>query len=415
MQSKCCSILTQDGEPIKDLWDTDQPARNLNGTDYEELIFQKRMFEIMDQHAEENTDQPLFLFYAPHVAHCPLQVPESYLEQLDWMDNDEDMCQAQTKNIVGPQDNTTKYSCRKQYAAMVQLLDDILGNLVDRLKHHGMWDNTLMVVTSDNGGPVDPDESGATNFPLRGGKYSDFEGGVRAVAFVSGGFIPQDRRGTIVNDPIHICDWYATLPALAGINVHLEEAQWRNDNYQNVPPIDAVDVWPLIVGEGTTNRLQSSEKEIPLSMDGLIIGDYKLLWHEGENITLAGYTYPDYPNSQTGKTEIRQQSINCSAGCLFNVNVDPSERIDMATSQPERVEAMKQRLLELRKGFFENDDRGLDSCPKGFNNSNKDLLCACWMAVNYYGGFFGPYQEVDIASRFMEGHDEFSFLVDDMS
>ena len=39
--------------------------------------------------------------------------------------------------------------------------------------------------------------------------------------------------------------------------------------------------------------------------------------------------------------------------------------------------------------FFENSDRGVDSCPPGIA-----MPCACWMAVNHYGGFFGPYQEV---------------------
>ena len=412
MQSACCPILTEEQQQqendnlkrqtIYDLWDTDRPARNLTGTDYEELIFQRRMLDIIDHHAATNTqregdeEQPLFLFYAPHVAHCPLQVPQSYLDQFDWMDNDEDMCKAQTKTIVGPDDNTPKYSCRKQYHAMVKLLDDILKSLVDRLKYHNMWDNTLMVVTSDNGGPIDPDESGATNFPLRGGKYSDFEGGVRAVAFASGGYIPPERRGKKVTQPIHICDWYATLPALAGIDVHKETNMNRLDD-NRIPAVDAVDVWPVLMGDSSDDTV----KEIPLSRDALIIGDYKLLWSQSQNITEAGWTTADYPNSHTARHGIRPQSINCSTGCLFNVASDPGERTDMAALDPSRVEDMQQRLIELRKGFFENDDRGVDSCPKGYNDDDKNLLCACWMAVNYYGGFFGPYQELNITDGFL--------------
>lgn len=286
MQSACCPILTKEEESsnsttIYDLWDTDRPARNLTGADFEEFVFQRRMLEIIDLHAAkvapgglemERAQQPLFLFYAPHVAHCPLQVPKKYLDQFDWMDDDEDMCKAQTHTIVGPDDKTPKYSCRKQYHAMVKLLDDILGSLVERLKYHSMRENTLMIVTSDNGGPVKPDESAATNFPLRGGKYTDFEGGVRAVAFVSGGLIPPDRRGKKVTHPIHICDWYATTPALAGIDVHHEEGMKRLDD-KRIPPADAIDVWPQIMGaHGNTG----SEKEIPLSQDALIRGDFKL-------------------------------------------------------------------------------------------------------------------------------------------
>eukprot|EP00539_Tryblionella_compressa_P011485 CAMPEP_0178809894 /NCGR_PEP_ID=MMETSP0745-20121128/18370_1 /TAXON_ID=913974 /ORGANISM="Nitzschia punctata, Strain CCMP561" /LENGTH=127 /DNA_ID=CAMNT_0020470319 /DNA_START=30 /DNA_END=413 /DNA_ORIENTATION=- len=113
---------------------------------------------------------------------------------------------------------------------------------------------------------------------------------------------------------------------------------------------------------------------------------------------MAGWTYPDYPNSKTGDGDIYNQSINCSTGCLFNLVSDPGEHNDLAQleAQSSRVRSMKARLYELRQGFFENDDQGQDSCPHGYNDNDKDLKCACWMAVNYYGGFFGPFQEVNL-------------------
>ena len=54
-----------------DLWDTDQPATTLNGTAYEEYIFYDRITRIIQN---QDPADPLFLFYAPHIAHCPLQV-----------------------------------------------------------------------------------------------------------------------------------------------------------------------------------------------------------------------------------------------------------------------------------------------------------------------------------------------------
>ena len=100
-----------------------------------------------------------------------------------------------------------------------------------------MWEHTLMVFTSDNGGyvksprgpcntttttttpPAGADighgvacfngEAGANNWPLRGGKYTLFEGGIRAVAFVSGGFVPRSARGSRADGIVHVADWCA--------------------------------------------------------------------------------------------------------------------------------------------------------------------------------------------------------------
>jgi hypothetical protein len=93
------------------------------------------------------------------------------------------------------------------------------------------------LVLSDNGGPVDLVESGSNNAPLRGGKYSAFEGGVRAAAFAAGerlsghgyaarvllmnigacghvfrcvgpgGYLPGAVQGTVLNEMIHVADW----------------------------------------------------------------------------------------------------------------------------------------------------------------------------------------------------------------
>ena len=52
-----------------------------------------------------------------------------------------------------------------------------------------------------------PQYWGANNYPLRGGKGTDFEGGVRTAAFVSGGFLPQSVRGTVSHEMIHVTDW----------------------------------------------------------------------------------------------------------------------------------------------------------------------------------------------------------------
>ena len=56
---------------------------------------------------------------------------------------------------------------------MVACLDDVISELVSAFRARGLWEDTLMVASSDNGGPI---AAAANNFPLRGGKYSDWEG-----------------------------------------------------------------------------------------------------------------------------------------------------------------------------------------------------------------------------------------------
>ena len=104
-------------------------------------------------------------------------------------------------------------SCVAWCAFIVRLqatiADEVLENVTDALKAAGMWNNTLLVYTSDNGGPAGRLASGhsANNWPLRGGKTNFFEGGIRVTAFVGGGFVPKQARGTQLDGYIHIADW----------------------------------------------------------------------------------------------------------------------------------------------------------------------------------------------------------------
>ena len=73
----------------------------------------------------------------------------------------------------------------------------------------GMWEDTLLVFSSDNGGPSRlGKESNASNYPLRGGKSAAWEGGHRVAAFAAGGMIPQRMRGVVLDGYVHVADWY---------------------------------------------------------------------------------------------------------------------------------------------------------------------------------------------------------------
>ena len=80
-----------------------------------------------------------------------------------------------------------------------------------------MYDNTLIVVVSDNGGPLDH----ATNYPLKGSKHTFWEGGLRVEAFISGGALPSSLHNTTWDGLLHASDWYLTLTeGVAGVSVN---------------------------------------------------------------------------------------------------------------------------------------------------------------------------------------------------
>ena len=329
--------------PIVDLWDTDKPAHGINGTgsdNYEEALFKERLLNIISKH---DPSTPLFLYYAPHIVHKPLQVPDKYLNKFSFIDN----------------------HLRQYYHAMVNYLDDVVGELTDALKNKGMWDNLLFVTSSDNGGPV-REFAGGNNYPLKGGKGTDWQGGVRVNAFVSGGYLPEKMRGQKTDGYIHLADWYGTFCAIAGVDPTDEKAAKAK-----LPPVDSYNMWPLISGETDT----SPRTDVPISNNTLISGDYKLLIG---TIVRAGWTGPQYPNQTNpngGIAAIQDCGIN---GCLYNIKDDPEERKDISGDMPNIMKLMYLAIEEYQETHF-NPDRGPVSPD------------ACKMALDTYDGFWGPF------------------------
>ena len=162
----CC----EPDQTIIDFWHTDKGASDVNSTGYSEFLYRDELLGVIAKHTPAD---PLLVFYAPHVAHCPLQVPKAYYDKFAFMADDEGKCAAQTvKGLhdIDPHFPDLEYKCRQQYHAMVHVMDEVVGNITTALKAKAMWDNTLVVMSSDNGGPVDLAENAANNWPKRGGK-----------------------------------------------------------------------------------------------------------------------------------------------------------------------------------------------------------------------------------------------------
>lgn len=189
------------------------PGRDKPHCTHEEDRFAAHVLEdILPSHSPAT---PLFLFWAFHITHAPLQVPGRFLDRFasipDWR--------------------------RRRYAASVAMMDEHIGALVDALKDKGMWNDTLVFMSSDNGGAVYRNGSaGANNFPLRGGKTSNWEGGIRVNAFVSGGALPGPAVGTRRDGLTAVWDWYATMAEAAGITDIFDQRAAK----AGLPPVDSI-------------------------------------------------------------------------------------------------------------------------------------------------------------------------------
>jgi len=250
-----------------------------------------------------------------------------------------------------------------------------------------MWNNTLFLFFSDNGGPA---FSTANNFPLRGGKTSYFEGGIRVVSFLSGGYLPQNQSGTTRDGLMHIADWYTTFSHLAGVD-HFDHLAAQS----SLPPVDGLNQWDLITGVNLT----SPRTEIPVSGNALIQFPYKLLTGSQEKGNY--WTGPLHPNISMPQG-LTHRLIDCSQGCLFDVVNDPTEHSDISQDEPDLVTAMTARLHELQRSFWQNSDRDTGRVlPTESDRDNEDF-----MAKMVYKGFMGPWQDLtsDFLHRFPPFH-----------
>ena len=98
-------------------------------------------------------------------------------------------------------DPAVDFRPRALVQGMMSCVSIATGNITATLKAKGMWNNTLIVWAGDNGGPT---FEGGNNYPLKGGKMTDYQGGVRVAAFATGGLVPAAMHGRAVNGAMHV-------------------------------------------------------------------------------------------------------------------------------------------------------------------------------------------------------------------
>ncbi len=226
--------------------------------------------------------QPFFL-YIPHTAvHFPLYPSAEFV--------------AQSSNGL--------------HGAWVQEVDWSVGQVLNTVRELGLQDNTLVVFTSDNGGPVN---QGANNGPLRGSKGQTFEGGIRTCTIAWWpGKIPA---GTSTSAMTSMMDILPTFAKLGGAPLPTDRK------------LDGVDIWPVLTGDPITPPRDQFYYYRGLNLEAVRSGPWKL------HLSLAD----DGPGR--GNNKPRPQ--------LFSLDDDIGETKDVASEHPDIVARLQKLAKEM--------------------------------------------------------------------
>ena len=324
---------------------------------------------IRDHFASENKQRPLFLYIATTAPHQPLLATEGDLRHVSKARRgnlpSEDEFTLSTHPYfsscpwkpIGQADgcDDVERQNRLTYEAMVRSVDRLLGRLESSLRAVNQWNSSLLVFSSDNGGEW------GKNYPLRGNKGSFFEGGIRVVAGLAGGFIPPQLRGRSSDTLIHQSDVYASFAFLSGLGDGFVDSPRRRgeDGHDS----DGINVMPLLWRE----LEQAAAGEAPSHvLREFMTGD---VYHREESYGPEGVSIlvrsepAAAPGSQlriwkfilgmvqesmipTAKRCGSHRCGDCSAGCLFDVLSDPNETTDLSSVHRNVTASMREALFK---------------------------------------------------------------------
>lgn len=151
---------------------------------------------------------------------------------------------------------------------MLSAVDEGIKNVTDALEAKGLLNNTLIIFTSDNGGPTTTgDGVGSRNWPLRGGKHSVWEGGTRVTGFINGPMLKKNNY--TLEHMMHGADWFPTICEAVGIDTN------------GTLPLDGVSQWKAI-NEGN---------DAPYARSNFVYGNSTndCSWKEEENAIPCGF------------------------------------------------------------------------------------------------------------------------------
>ncbi len=250
---------------------------------------------------EENKDKPFFMYYATPLPHLPLQVPQKYVDRYVKKFGDE-------KPYTGKAYFPNRYP-HAAYAAMISYLDMQVGEIVAKLKELGIYDNTLIIFTSDNGptylGGVDAKFFNSAR-PFKNGygrtKGFTYEGGIRIpmIAVWKNKIKPGSRTGLI-------SAFYDVMPTMAQLT-----------NQKLKTTTDGLSYLPTLLGKDNQKTHDFLYWEFPSyhGQQAVRMGDWKGI-----------------------RKDIFKGNMKIE---LYNLKNDIQEENDVADQYPEIVEKIKE-------------------------------------------------------------------------
>ena len=283
-------------------------AGTAKGT-YAPTLIHERTLEFIETHQ----DEPFFLYVPSIIPHAELVAPDAYMARFRGKLLPETSFEG---TDAGEGYRTGAYASQPEahaaFAAMISVLDEQVGEIVDKVQELGLEDNTLIIFTSDNGphqeAGADPDYFDS-NGPLRGYKRDLYEGGIRVPMIAH--WPEHIAAGSETN---HVSAFWDVFPTL----LQLTEQSAANDR-------DGISFLPTLTGEGEQAQHDYLYWEFHEKGGRLAVrkGDWKAVQYE----VLA---QPDGPLE------------------LYNLATDVGEQNNVAQQHPEVVAEMKAILRSAR-------------------------------------------------------------------
>ncbi len=239
--------------------------------------------------------KPFFMNFCFYNVHTPLQGRPDLMEKY------------QAKLAENPNRQHTNV----KYAAMVESVDEAVGRVVAKLKETGAWDETLVIFSSDNGG-LDPQAT--DNNPIRQGKGSIYEGGIRVPTLIR---VPgSEKVGVLCHKPIITVDFLPTILDVLGIEPPGEVAG----------VVDGVSLVPL------------------LSDPRADLGREDIFWHYPHYHSMGGQ-----PHSAIRSDHWKLIELHLDGSLeLYDLSSDIHENMNMAEARPEIATELFTRLNDWR-------------------------------------------------------------------